>query len=162
MNNRWLALIKTRRLTCHICGLLILSEKELTRDHYPVPKRKGGHSRLPSHRWCDNAHKDHLDAKNPKYLERMIAAWNLNGMAFSHRAYASLYKLQRDLVAERKPNDVEIRRSVDFLFGVPHEHRDAEWSANLKLFVGMLQSELEECRNKIALDATAAQRMRKK
>jgi hypothetical protein len=148
MNKRWLALIRTQDLTCHICGLVILSARELTRDHYPIPRSKGGLERLPSHRWCDNAHKDHLDAKNPKYLERLIASWNRNGTTFSRRAYASLYRLQRDLVASRQPNDDEIQRSIGFLFSVPQGQRSAEWGRNLELFVGLLQGDLAEYRQR--------------
>ncbi|MDR3208825.1 MAG: hypothetical protein LBT45_03175 [Rickettsiales bacterium] len=143
MNTRWLALIKTHNLTCHICGLVILSAKELTSDHYPIPKSKGGFECLPSHRWCDNAHRDHLDAKNPKYLERLLASWNKNGTLFNWRAYKSVYKLQRDLVAGRRLNVFEIKRSVDFLFSVPQKHRDREWGKNLELFVGLLRDDLE-------------------
>jgi hypothetical protein len=152
MNKRWLALMRTGNLTCHICGLVILSARELTHDHYPIPRSKGGIERLPSHRWCDNAHKDHLDAKNPKYLERLITSWNHNGTMFSRRAYKSVYKLHRDLIASRRPSDDEIKRSVDFLFGVPNDHRNAEWGENLKLFVDLMRSGAWGYRKKISLD----------
>ena len=152
MNSRWLALIKTHDLTCHICGLVILSRSELTRDHYPIPKSKGGHERLPSHRWCDNAHKDHLDAKNPKYLERLIAAWNSSGTLFSRHAYKSVYKLQRDAIAARRLNDGEIKRDIGFLFDVPEDHRNAEWGRQLKLYVGLMQGNMDEYRNRLLSD----------
>ena len=58
MNRQWLALLKEKKLYCHLCGLLILSRKDLSADHSPVPRSKGGTQVKPAHKWCDSAQAD--------------------------------------------------------------------------------------------------------
>ena len=122
---------------CHVCGLSINSKKSLTQDHYPIAKSRNGDRTVPCHKWCNEAHGNRRDAKNPKYLERHITMWQKNDTRFNWRAYKSLYKLQRDFFAKwRKIKD--IKRSVNFLLAVPEKHQGQEWVEQLSFFITLM------------------------
>nr|DAI54719.1 MAG TPA: hypothetical protein [Caudoviricetes sp.] len=93
MNKRWLALLHDKELCCHLCGLLILSRRQLTADHSPIPRSKGGKEVLPAHRWCDEAQADKgfLRASD---LERLVKAWKKHHVKFPVEVYDSIAALK--------------------------------------------------------------------
>lgn len=82
MDKQMLVLLKNKKLFCHICGLIILSESDFTADHYPTPKSKGGLSTLPSHRWCNLAQgsKGYCTSNN---LRNLRTKWIRHGVEYN-------------------------------------------------------------------------------
>ena len=93
MKKRWLALLRDKELCCHLCCLLILSLQQLTADHSPIPRNKGGKEVLPAHRWCDEAqaNRGFLRASD---LERLFKAWKKHRVKIPVEVYDSIATLK--------------------------------------------------------------------
>lgn len=90
---KWFFLLKCKELRCYHCGLLILSKKHLTGDHFPIPRSKGGTETVPSHYWCDQAHgnKSKLTADD---LIRLVEAWKAHKRKIPLQVYESIKALK--------------------------------------------------------------------
>jgi hypothetical protein len=82
-----------KRLTCHICGLLIYEKAHLTFDHAPIPKSQGGTEILPAHFWCNQAKADSHMLRSIR-LEGLLHAWESKGRIFPEQAEDSLIVLK--------------------------------------------------------------------
>lgn len=94
MNRQWLALLKEKKLYCHLCGLLILSRKDLSADHSPIPRSKGGTQVKPAHKWCDSAQAD-KGFLCAKYLQRLVDTWKAHKKKFPTAVYYSIDALKQ-------------------------------------------------------------------
>lgn len=86
-------MLRVGQLHCHICGLLIYDADHLTRDHWPVPRCRGGVENYPSHFWCNQAKSDKSTLISVQ-LKRLIKQWIRHGKLFPHQAEDSLMVLR--------------------------------------------------------------------
>lgn len=93
MKREWLFLLNRKALTCHLCGLIIVCRKDLSGDHWPIPRSKGGNKILPAHKWCDHSHENRSYIYSSD-LEKLVKTWKRHKIKFSNRVYDSIRALK--------------------------------------------------------------------
>ena len=93
MKRKWLLLLQNGKLNCHLCGLIILSRKHLTADHFPIPRSKGGKEVRPAHYWCDQAH-GNRSVLYSNDLIRLKDKWKEHKVKFPPQVYESIKALK--------------------------------------------------------------------